>query len=52
MIFSILSNTCRCSSFCFWWLKKGKEFPKHHGESCYTQAATNNVNKLSDINFT
>ena len=29
--------------------KKGKEFSKHHGESCYTQATANNVNKLGDI---
>ena len=29
--------------------KKGKEFSQHHGESCYTQATGNNVNKLADI---
>ena len=29
--------------------KKGKEFSKHQGESCYTQATANNVNKLGDI---
>ena len=47
MIYDLFKTLVDAAAFVFGGLK-GKEFPEDHGESC-TQAAANNVDKLSDI---